>query len=313
MKILVTGGAGFIGSHLVEFLIAQGHSVLVFDNLSTGRMSSLARVKDSPRFAFVQADVCDAAAVDAAVKGQDFVFHLCDNSDIRFAASHTEDYVRQNILGGFHVLDAMRKHGVTKVAFPSSTTVLGDATVVPTPESYGPLFPMNLYGGAKMAMEALLSAYAFTFDFQVWIFRFVDIVGGRIDHGVIFDFIKKLKKNPRELEILGDGSQTRSFMIVDDCVDAIWQSITRATERVNLVHIGTPDRTDITRVGHLVCEVMGLSDVQFKYTGGKKGWRGDAFTNFIGCETLDRLGWKARLSSVDAVKEAARRLIAEQG
>ncbi len=222
MKLLVTGGAGFIGSHLVEHLIREGHTVLVFDNLSTGKLSNLDSVKSSPLFSFVEADIKDTAAVDAAVKGQDFVFHLCDNSDIRYAASHPEDYIHQNILGGVHVLEAMKRHGVKKIAFPSSTTVLGDASAVLTPEHYGPLQPMNLYGGAKLAMEALLSAYAYTFDFQVWIFRFVDIVGGRIDHGVIFDFIRKLRANPREMEVLGDGSQTRSFMIIDDCVDAIW-------------------------------------------------------------------------------------------
>jgi UDP-glucose 4-epimerase len=204
----------------------------------------------------------------------------------------------------------MRRHGVRKVAFPSSTTVLGDANVVPTPERYGPLFPMNLYGGAKLAMEALLSAYAYTYDFQVWTFRFVDIVGGRIDHGVIYDFIRKLKANPAELEILGDGSQTRSFMIVDDCVRAIWTAMKELGDKVNLVHIGTPDRVDITRVGHLVVEVLGLKDVAFRYTGGKKGWKGDAFTNFLACEALDRLGWRPTLSSAEAVKEAARRLAA---
>jgi UDP-glucose 4-epimerase len=310
MKILVTGGAGFIGSHLVEFLISEGHTVLVFDNLSTGQLAHLGSVQASPRFAFVKADIKDAAAVDAAVKGQDLVFHLCDNSDIRYAASHTADYIDQNILGGFQVLEAMKRHGVKQIAFPSSTTVLGDATVVPTPEHYGPLFPMNIYGGAKLAMEALLSAYAYTFDFQVWIFRFVDIVGGRIDHGVIHDFIKKLRANPKELEILGDGSQTRSFMIIDDCVSAIWKSVTQLQDKVNLVHIGNGDRTSITQVGHLVCAVLGLQDVGFRYTGGKKGWKGDAFTNYIASNSLDRLGWKARLGSEAAVTEAARRLSA---
>jgi UDP-glucose 4-epimerase len=308
MKVLVTGGAGFIGSHLVEFLLGQGHQVRVFDNFSTGKREHLKKAEQNTQFSLMEGDICDSSAVDRAVASQDFVFHLCDNSDIRFAAEHTRDYINQNILGGFHVLEAMKKHGVKKIAFPSSTTVLGDATVVPSPESYGPLQPMNLYGGAKLAMEGLLSAYAHTFDMQTWIFRFVDIIGGRIDHGVIHDFIKKLRKNPAELEILGDGSQRRSFLLIDDCVRAIWQSIENFKQPVNLVHIGNGDQIDITTVGHLVAETLGLKDVAFRYTGGKKGWRGDSFTNFIQSNSLTPLGWKAELDSTGAVREAARRL-----
>jgi UDP-glucose 4-epimerase len=237
------------------------------------------------------------------------VFHLCDNSDIRFAASHPGDYVQQNIVGGFYVLEAMKKSGVKKIAFPSSTTVLGDATQVPTPENYGPMQPMNLYGGAKMAMEGLISAYAHTFDFQAWIFRFVDIIGGRIDHGVIYDFIRKLRANPAQLEILGDGSQRRSFLLIDDCVRAIWQSVEGLSAKVNLVHIGNREQIDITTVGHLVSGVLELSGVEFRYTGGKKGWKGDSFTNFIESNSLVRIGWQPELDSTAAVQEAARRLM----
>lgn len=309
MKILVTGGAGFIGSHLVEFLVESGHETTVLDNLSVGKMSHLEKVKNSPLFKFVLGNIQDQAKVDEVVAGQDFVFHLCDNSDIRFAAQHAHDYVQQNIVGGFYVLEAMKKHGVKKIAFPSSTTVLGDADVVPTPENYGPLKPMNLYGGAKVAMEGLLSAYAYTYDMQAWIFRFVDIVGGRIDHGVIYDFICKLSKNPKDLEILGDGSQRRSFLLVDECIRAIWLSIQQLNEKVNVVHIGNRDQINITQVGEIVKEEMGLSSATSSYTGGKKGWKGDAFTNFIECGQLNRLNCFPELNSAATVHEAARRLI----
>lgn len=307
MKILVTGGAGFIGSHLVEFLVARAHEVTVLDDLSTGKRENLRAC--AGRVRFVEGDIKDAATVDDVVRSQEFVFHLCDNSDIRFATQHARTYLDQNVLGCFHVLESMRRHGVKRIAFPSSTTVLGDATAVPTPENYGPLHPMNLYGGAKMAAEALISAYSYSFDFRAFIFRFVDIVGARIDHGVIFDFVKKLRADGGRLEILGDGSQRRSFLLVDECVEAMWLAIERCEAVVNTVHVGNRDQISITRVGELVCAEMGLSNVRFEYTGGKKGWKGDSFTNFLANDTLDRLGWRPRRDSAATVREAAARLI----
>ena len=307
MKILVTGGAGFIGSHLVEFLVARAHQVTVLDDLSTGKREHLRRCADQIRF--VEGDIKDAAVVDEVVRGQEMVFHLCDNSDIRFATQHARTYLDQNVLGCFHVLESMRRHGVRNIVFPSSTTVLGDATVVPTPESYGPLHPMNLYGGAKLAAEALISAYAYSFDLRAFIFRFVDIVGARIDHGVIFDFIRKLKADPTRLEILGDGSQRRAFLLVDECVEAMWLAIERCEAVVNTVHLGNADQISITRVAEVIRDEMGLGDVRFEYTGGKKGWKGDAFTNFLANDTLDRLGWRPRRDSAETVREAAAALL----
>lgn len=308
MKILVTGGAGFIGSQLVEFLLNKGDAVTVFDNLSTGKEENLEQARTFKDFIFVKGDIKDSALVDSTVKGHEMVFHLCDNSDIRFAASHPNDYFNQNIFGAFYLLESMRKWGVKKIIFPSSTTVLGDANQVPSPESYGPLQPMNLYGGAKMACEGILSAYAFTFDMHAWLFRFVDIVGGRMDHGVIHDFVKKLKKNPKELEILGDGSQRRSFLLIDDCIDGIWKAIHQFEKPVNLVHLGNTDQISITRVGELVCQAMELEHVTFKYTGGKKGWKGDSFTNFISNDSLKSAGWHSSFASEATVLEAAKRL-----
>ena len=307
MKILVTGGAGFIGSHLVEFLVARAHEVTVLDDLSTGKLSSLAAVSD--RLRVVVGDIKDAAAVDEVVRGQELVFHLCDNSDIRFATSHARTYLDQNVLGCFQLLESMRRHGVRNIVFPSSTTVLGDATVVPTPESYGPLHPMNLYGGAKLAAEALISAYAYSFDWRAFIFRFVDIIGARIDHGVIFDFVRKLKTDPARLEILGDGAQQRSFLLVEECVEAMWLAIERCDATVNTIHLGNADQISITRVGELVCAAMGLSDVRFDYTGGRRGWKGDAYTNFLSNDTLGRLGWRPRHDSARSVSEATASLL----
>jgi UDP-glucose 4-epimerase len=241
------------------------------------------------------------------------VFHFCDKSDIRFAAEHPRDYVDQNVMGAANVLESMRKWRVPKIVFPSSTTVLGDAATVPTPEHYGPLKPMNLYGGAKAACEGLITAYAYTFDMSATILRFVDVVGDRIDHGVSYDFIRKLRANPSELEILGDGSQVRSFVLVDDCIRGIWKAVSSCEGTASIVHLGNVDQINITQVAEIVCHVMGLEKVRFKYTGGKKGWKGDAYSNVIASNTLDALQWRPEHSSEDAVRETARRLLAAEG
>jgi UDP-glucose 4-epimerase len=308
VKILVTGGAGFIGSHLVETLVARGHSITVFDDLSTGKYEYLKGCEG--QFTFVNGDIRNETAIDSVVRGHDFVFHLCDNSDIQFSVQHPKTYIDQNIVGCFHLLTSMKKHGVRKIAFPSSTSVFGDATTVPTPESYGPLQPMNLYGAAKLSCEALISAYAYSFDMQAWIFRFVNVIGPRLDHGAIFDFIRKLRTNPAELHILGDGTQQRSYLIINDCLDGILTATERCSNVVNTVHLGNRQQLSIADVAKLVCEQMGLSSVRFTFSGGKKGWMGDANTNFISTETLDKLNWSPKLNSAEAVREAARRILA---
>ncbi|NBW98102.1 NAD-dependent epimerase/dehydratase family protein, partial [bacterium] len=248
--------------------------------------------------------------LDSLLPGHEIVFHFCDNSDIQFAASHPDTYMDQNVMGMFNLLQLMRKHGIKKIAFPSSTTVFGDATVVPTPESYGPLRPMNLYGSAKVACEALASGFAYTYDLQAWIFRFVGIVGPRMDHGVIFDFVKKLHSNPERLDVLGDGTQMRNFLIVEDCVDAIWKSIQETHEKVNFVHIGNTDDVSIRRVAEIVREVMGLSNTQLAFADSKRGWKGDALTNMISCDTLNRLGWSPKIKGAErTVYHAATRIV----
>jgi UDP-glucose 4-epimerase len=312
MKVLVTGGAGFIGSHLAEFLVGRGEEVTVLDDLSTGKLENLEKASASSRLTFVKGDIKDAGLVDSVIKGQELVFHFCDKSDIRFAADHPRDYIDQNVLGAVNVLESMRRWQVGRIVFPSSTTVLGDATMVPAPERYGPLGPMNLYGGAKAACEGLLSAYAHTFDMGATIFRFVDVIGERIDHGVIHDFIRKLTRDPTELEILGDGSQRRSFLLIDDCIRGMWRAIEASAATSAVIHLGNRDQITITRVAEVVCDVMGLSNVRFRYTGGKKGWKGDSFTNFIVNDTLEGLSWKPDRASEEAVREAARRLLSQR-
>jgi UDP-glucose 4-epimerase len=310
-KVLVFGGAGFIGSHLTERLIGQGASVTVFDNLKTGRTANLAKVWKNPGFHFVEADVSNRKKVDATVPGHEIIFHFCDDSDIRSAAEHPDTFVEQNIMGLFYVLEAMRKNGIRTILFPSSTTVFGELANPPASESHGPMRPLNIYGGAKLAAEGLISAWAHTYDFRAVVFRFVGIIGGRMDHGVVHDFIRKLQKDPTQLEILGDGTQRRSFVLVDDCVEAMLFALAKTTKNYNLVHIGNVDQISINETAETIFEVMKLKSVKRNFTGGKVGWKGDVTSNFIATETLTALGWKPPHSSREAVLEAANRLALE--
>ena len=309
MKVLFPGGAGFIGSHAVEELLQRGHEVIVVDNLSTGKERNLEKSRDFSRFKFVLGDVLDFELLDSLLRDVEVVFHFSDNSDIQYATEKPQVYINQNIVGLFRLLELMRKHRVNKILFPSSTTVIGDAKVLPTPEFYGPLFPMNLYGAGKMACEALLSAYAHSFGIQAWVFRFVGIVGARMDHGVILDFIKKLKNNPESLQILGNGRQQRNFLIVEDCVDAILKSFEKFENPMNLIHIGNSDDISILRVAEIVRDVVGFSTAQLRTQLQDRGWTGDALSNAIACNSLESIGWKPSLfGSEQTVREAAKRL-----
>lgn len=308
MKILVIGGAGFIGSHLAEYLIRAGHRVTVFDNLSRGKLKNLAGVDGWPKLKFIRADIEDPKKLRSAMKGQEFVFHFADNTDIRSASLHPKDYVQGNIMGAFSILEAMRMTGVKRIAFPSSTTVFADATRIPTPEDYGPLLPKTLYGGAKLASEGLIASWAHTYGIKAWIFRFVDIVGGRMDHGVLFDFLHKLHKDPARLQILGNGKQLRSFFLVDECVRAMWFVIRRSRDGINLFNIGSTDQIPITRAAQIITQAAGLPKVRFSYTGGSRGWRGDALSNFLDIRKLQCLGWRSPWNSESSLEEATRRL-----
>jgi UDP-glucose 4-epimerase len=311
-KILVFGGAGFIGSHLVERLLKDGATVTVYDNLKTGRTSNLAKVSSHSRLRFIEADVRDKKKVDKAVPGHEIIFYFCDDSDIRFAAEHPDSYVEQNIMGLFYVLEAMRKNGIRTILFPSSTTVFGEIAKPPASERGGPMIPLNLYGGAKLAAEGLISGWAHTYDFQAIVFRFVGIIGGRMDHGVVHDFVRKLQRNPAQLEILGDGSQRRSFVLVDDCVAAMLFALGKTKRNYSLVHIGNRDQIFVLQAAKAILQAMKLKKTEFQFTGGKVGWKGDVASNFIASESLNEWGWKPPHSSREAVFEAASRLALEK-
>ncbi|MEM2205076.1 MAG: GDP-mannose 4,6-dehydratase, partial [Candidatus Hadarchaeales archaeon] len=216
--------------------------------------------------------------------------------------------LKQNVLATFNLLEAMRACGVKRIAFSSSSTVYGEARTLPTPEDYGPLLPISLYGASKLAAEGLISAYCHTFGFRAWIFRFANIVGPRQTHGVILDFIQKLRKNPEELEILGDGNQNKSYLWVEDCVEAMLLAVERSTENPAIFNLGNTDRTTVRRVAEIVCEEMGLQP-RFRFTGGRRGWVGDVPEMLLDIAKICSLGWRPRYSSEEAVRRTVRVLL----
>lgn len=310
MKTLVTGGAGFIGSHLVDRLMHQGHEVTVFDNLSSGRKEFISHHLNKKNFKFIKADLLDFKNVNRAMRGQELVHHLAANPDIRYGIEHPDYDLKQNTMATFNVLEAMRLNGVKKISFSSSSVVYGEAEKVPTPEGYGPLIPISLYGASKLAAEGLITAYCHTFGFQSWIFRFANIIGKRQTHGVIVDFIEKLKKNPRELEILGDGRQSKSYLLVEECVDAMLFAMERSNEKVNIFNLGSRDRVSVRRIAEILCEEVGL-EPKLRYTGTERGWPGDVPRMMLDVGKINKLGWEAKYGSEKAVRLAAKDLSKE--
>ena len=297
MKIFITGGAGFIGSHLVDCLIAIGHEVTVYDNLSSGKKEHVEGHLDKDQFHFIEADVLDLEKLRHSMKGHSVVFHLAANGDIRQGIVETDLHLRQGTIATYNVLDSIRSNGIKKIVFSSSATIYGETPVIPLPEDYGPLLPISLYGAAKLAAEALISAYCGTFNMQGWIFRFANIVGKRMGHGVIYDFIEKLNNNPHELEILGDGHQRKPFVYIEDCVDAILFGYNHSNERIDVLNIGCSTSTDITTIAKMVVEEMGLNEVRFRYTGGDRGWLGDVPQLRFNVDKMRDLGWEAKYTS----------------
>jgi len=310
MDVVVTGGAGFIGSHLVDALVARGDRVTVIDNLSTGSLANLAAHLASGSITLVRADLLESGW-EGHLKGADMVFHLAADPDVRQSAISPERQVQQNIVATTRVLEAVRLHGVRNLAFTSTSTVYGEASVIPTPEDYTPLEPISVYGATKLACEALISAYSHSFGIRSWSFRFANIIGPRSGHGVIPDFVRKLRESPGELEILGDGSQTKSYLEVGECIRAMLFTVEHAREPVNVYNIGSEDWIDVTTIADIVTEAMGLSRVEYRYTGGMRGWVGDVPRMLLSIERLKSLGWRPQMGSRESVVAAARTVAGE--
>jgi UDP-glucose 4-epimerase len=300
MRALVTGGAGFIGSSLVDRLLADGHQVIAFDNFSTGQERFLADAAKHPGFSLVRGDTLDLPALTAAARGVDVVFHLAANADVRFGTEHPRRDLEQNTIATFNVLEAMRANGVERVAFSSTGSVYGEAQVIPTPEDAPFPIQTSLYGASKLAGEGLIQAYCEGFGFRAWIFRFVSILGERYTHGHVFDFYRSLRADPSRLRVLGNGRQRKSYLYIQDCIDAILLAMDRADGKVNVLNLGTDEYCEVNDSIGWITGHLGLSPA-LDYTGGERGWIGDNPFIFLDTTRIRALGWKPTLTIREAV------------
>ena len=307
MKTLVTGGAGFIGSHIVDRLIERGDEVVVYDNMSTGIDDFVEPHLKNPKFKFVQADILDLEKLTEEMKNVDFVFHLAAHADVRSGFIDHKIDLEQNLLGTINVLEAMKKNQVKKIAFASTSSVYGDATIIPTPENH-PFFPTSLYGSSKASAETYIATFCEYYNMTAYIFRFVSWVGERYTHGLVFDFLKKLEKDPTKLYILGDGTQKKSYLYVKDGVEAIFTIIDKAKDKINVFNLGNNEILTVTESAKEITDEAGYKNVKFEYEGGDKGWIGDNKYVLLDTEKLQSLGWKPSKNTKESLRITTRYL-----
>jgi len=312
MKILVTGGAGFIGSHLIDLLLEKGHFVVAVDNLSLGRVENISHNLDNSNFVFFRANLLNKGEIKEIFEKYrfDVIFHLAANSDIAKSHENPEIDLENTFLTTYSVLEMMRSYNVKEIVFASTSAIYGE-TKKKIDENFGPLFPVSHYGAAKLASEAFISSFAENYGFKAWIIRFPNVVGERATHGVIFDFINKLKKDSERLEILGDGNQNKPYLYVKDLVEALVYIWEKTDEKINYFNVGVDSRTTVTTIAKIVCEEMGLSP-QFVYTGGDRGWIGDVPEFNYSLEKVHSLGWNAKRSSDEAVRLAVKAILGKK-
>jgi UDP-glucose 4-epimerase len=308
MKALVTGGAGFIGSHVVDELVHRNDEVIVYDNFRTGFKRHLEPAFSEGRIRVVEGDILDGSSLSKAMEGVTTVFHLAANADVRGGQLDREVDLQQNVMGTHRVLEAMKAVGAKRIVFTSSATVYGEPDRFPTPEDYAPL-QTSLYGASKLAAEAIIQAYGEYFGIQSYVFRFVSWIGERYSHGVIFDFLNKLRANPVELEILGDGSQKKSYLHVEDGVRGIFLALERMTATKNVINLGHIEYMNVKKLAEIVCQELGLSDVQYRYTGGPRGWLGDSPFVHLDISKLQSIGFQPQISIEEGVRRTVRYLL----
>ncbi len=312
MKYFITGGAGFIGSHLVDRLMSEGNAVTVYDNLVSGKKEHINDHINKTGFQFIEADLLDSTALTEAMKGHEIVWHLGANTDIPGGNKQTDLDLKNCVIATHSMLEAMRQTGIKQLLFASSSTVYGELVREVTAEDNGPLLPVSLYGAGKLAGEGFISAYCHLFNLRACIFRFGNVLGARMGHGIIYDFIHKLQRNPTELEILGDGNQEKNYFLVEDCLDGMFCALHNSNKQYDVFNLGSPTTVKVRDIAGIVIEEMGLKDVRLHFTGGERGWPGDVPKVFYDVDKINQLGWKAKYSSAEAVRIASRRLLGKE-
>jgi len=300
MRACITGGAGFIGSTLVDRLLADDHEVVVYDNFSTGYRSFLDVAAHSPKLRIVENSTLHLGPLTEAISGCDIVFHFAANADVRFGTVHPEKDLQQNTIATFTVLEAMRAAGVKRIAFSSTGSVYGEPQVFPTPEDAPFPVQTSLYGASKLACEGLIAAYCEGFGFEGFVFRFVSILGERYTHGHVFDFCKSLLRDPSTLRVLGNGRQRKSYLYVGDCIDAILKAVAKSPDRLNTFNLGTAEYCEVNDSIGWITGRLGLSP-KLDYSGGERGWIGDSPFIFLDCSRIRALGWQPTLTIEEAV------------
>lgn len=315
-KTLVTGGAGFIGSHLVERLLKDGCRVIILDNLRNGKLENVKSSLKSRNLTLIKEDLKKPVKLGRGVEDSEIIFHLAANPEVRIGETEPKVHFEENILATFNLLEAIRKSQKPKtLVFASTSTVYGEASLIPTPEDYATLMPISTYGASKLACEALITSYVHMFNHRALILRLANIIGPRSNHGVIIDFIKKIKTNPTELEILGDGNQEKSYLYITDCINAIMHStsvFSKSTKKADVFNVGSNDKITVAQIAKIVSEEMKTPNIKYKFTGGVdggRGWKGDVKTMQLSINKLLKTGWKPKHSSKQAVRLTASSVI----
>jgi len=299
MNYFITGGAGFVGSHFVDRLLAEKNRVIVYDNLILGKKEYFQQHLKNKNFKFIKGDILDFRKLKQEMKSVDVVVHLASNSKRTKSFLNTDLDLKNGTMGTNNVLESIIKNKIKKIIFTSSNVVYGEVKKLPIKENSGPLFPISLYGASKLASEALISAYCHNFNFQSWIFRFANVVGARATHGVVLDFFNKLKKNKKQLLVLGNGNQQKPYILVDDIISGIFFAFNHAKKQVNYFNLGTKGFTKVKKIAREVLKYLGLKKVNIVYTGGKRGWPGDVTKVKLDNSKIRKLGYKFHKSNSD--------------
>ena len=294
MRVLITGVAGFVGSNFLDYLLSQGHHVVGVDNFSTGKREFIENAIDNSNFTFLKFDLLDLRDLKKATKNIDIVFHFAANADVRFGLQHPDKDLQQNTIVTFNVLEAMRYNNVKKIIFSSTGSVYGEPNEFPTPENCAFPIQTSLYGASKLAAEGLIQAYCEGYDFQAWIFRFVSLLGERYSHGHVFDFYNKLRLDPYKLEVLGDGTQKKSYLYIKDCINAVMTALEKSNQKINIFNLGNYEYSEVKDSVKWIIEYLGLSP-EIIYLGGKRGWVGDNPFIHLDISKILNLGWKPKL------------------